>query len=318
MNILITGSGGFLGSHFYRYLKAQGHNVNGVDNMSSFYAEYNRDTVDNKVDARRWLPRVGMYDRVYHFAAPVGGRTKIEGDPLFNAESLELDSMLFRYAASADRKPLIIYPSSSAVYPVHMQTPPFHHDLMETDYIPEADEWGRPDEMYGFTKMAGEMLAAKAEAYGVSTMVMRPFSGYGEGQPEDYPMTAIIRRVLAQENPLQVWGPGTQVRDFIHVDDVVRITEARIEAGVDGYVTMNLGTGRPTTFNQLARIAFDIRNRDRTVPEELIIENLHDKPFGVRYRVANVWAMEHYGVPRITLEEGVERVMKFEQEARSR
>lgn len=311
MKILVTGSAGFLGSHFYRYLKAQGHNVNGVDDMSAPHAQANRDCVDNMVDVRRWLPMMAHFDRVYHFAAPVGGRTKIEGDPMFNAESLEIDSMLFRIVSSARKKPLIIYPSSSAVYPVWMQTPPNHSKLREEDFIPESQNWGRPDEMYGFTKMAGEFLAAKAEQYGVSTMVMRPFSGYGEGQPADYPTTAIIGRVVARENPVQVWGPGTQVRDFIHVDDIVRLTEARIAAGVDGYVTMNLGTGIGTSFNELARLSAT------AVGYDPLIENLTDKPIGVRYRVAETWAMEHYGVPEISLEKGIERMIRYEQEQKA-
>lgn len=297
-----------MGRHWYNWFKERDADVYGIDNMSAGHVT--ADTVDEGADARTIFQDakyLATFDRIYHFAAPVGGRTKIEGDPLFNAESLEIDSALFRAVGSlGENAPLILYPSSSAVYPtIHQGLDSVRLD--EPLFDPSLPVYGRPDEMYGFTKMAGEVLAYNAAKYGVNTLCIRPFSGYGPGQPPDYPMTSIIRRALKREDPIHVWGPGTQTRDFIHVQDMIRITERRIRAGIEGYQTLNLGSGKATSFIELASIVADLQGY---LPQ---VVALPDKPFGVFNRVANVTAMSEYGVPYVSLEEGVQTVIDYEK-----
>lgn len=305
MRVMITGAAGFLGRHFAEHHLYLDHEVTAVDDMSSPYAHWGFGPGLLKVDAGAYLGRIAYpkYDIVYHFAAPVGGRERIEGDPLFNADSLRLDAALFRWAAKAKPK-VIVYPSSSAVYGVEYQKIDSHMAQSEWDFYPDRLHWDKPDEMYGFTKLAGEYLACKAARYGVNTLCIRPFSGYGEDQSLEYPVPSIIARVKAREDPLIVWGPGTQTRDFIHVDDVVGATVARVKNGIDGYQSMNIGWGRQWSFNDLAWLAADIAGYK---PE---IVNLPDKPFGVMSRYSDSALMRTYYQPKITLEQGIERMLQ--------
>ena len=96
VNILITGAAGFLGSWFASYFINQdaGHDLWMVD----IDPKPNSLPMDAQ-DLGLWLEDFDVdVDLAFHFAAPVGGREKIEGDPLFNADSLRLDSLFFRWA----------------------------------------------------------------------------------------------------------------------------------------------------------------------------------------------------------------------------
>lgn len=300
MNVLITGAAGFLGSWFSSYFVQQGQDID------LWLVDKNPKPDSLPMDTEdlgTWLEDMDVeFDLALHFAAPVGGREKIEGDPLFNADSLRLDSLFFRWAINHVKT--VVYPSSSAVYGTQLQ----NHNapaLQEGMFNAANPNWFSPDEMYGFTKLAGEMLAWKSAAYGLNTLCIRPFSGYGEGQSYEYPVPSIARRALRQENPLKVWGPGTQSRDFIHVQDIVEITMARLGQPVDGYETLNLGSGHPVTFNQIATICSDI------VDYKPVIENLSDKPVGVVRRFADTGRQDRYGQPKVELRDGLTRVIDY-------
>lgn len=302
MKVLVTGAAGFLGRHFTRFHLDGGDDVVAIDDMSSPYAEFEpwikiqdcRDTFSEYM--------ASGFDRIYHFAAKVGGREKIELDPMFNADSLELDSLLFRWAAADAGLVTIVYPSSSAVYGIRHQGLD-GEPLSESLFHPSQLRWDAPDEMYGFTKMVGEFLAWKSAPYGVNTLCIRPFSGYGEDQSPEYPFPSIIRRIKNEENPIVVWGHGEQVRDFIHVDDIVLATDQRLRDARRGYDNMNIGSGVGTSFLELAARACYIAGHDAD------IEPLPDKPIGVLNRVADPSEMREVWKPKVSLDEGIRRAL---------
>ena len=308
MKILITGAAGFLGRHFAAFHFGRNDTVHGIDDLSSPHATWgpgNNIAGDAGSFFDGWDDAIrNDYDLVYHFAAPVGGREKIEGDPLFNAGSLRLDASLFRWASTHGRGSVIVYPSSSAVYPTWMQEKAAVTPLREDDFHPEDTQWGAPDEVYGLSKMVGEVLAWKAATYGVNTLCIRPFSGYGEDQSQEYPVPSIARRAARKEDPLIVWGSGQQARDFIHVDDLVRATVSRVDYGVYGFNAMNICTGEFHTFNQIAAMCA------REAGYEPTIENLEGKPQGVSKRFGDPSRMLEYWRPEVMLQEGLRRVVE--------
>jgi nucleoside-diphosphate-sugar epimerase len=308
MKILISGAAGFLGRKFAQHYDNADNVVIAVDNMQSphakepslsygwFYREDIRDFVKYQA--------YGRLDLFLHFAAPVGGRDKIENDPLFNADSLSIDSTVFRWAI--DNVDKMVYPSSSAVYPVWLQGKyDDEWELKQDDFRVEEDTWGVPDAMYGFTKMAGEVLAYHAARYGLDTLVIRPFSGYGEGQSQEYPFPSLMRRIVNREDPVVIWGDGTQVRDFIHVDDLVNFVTNEIKKGWTGYRPVNIGSGVGTSFNELVEMATKIEGYD---PE---IKNLLDKPVGVHYRVSDDSVEQ-----TVSLSQGIKRMLDYERTLR--
>lgn len=302
MKVLITGGAGFLGRAFLRYHLGEGDEVTVVDDMSSngaFWIEGEYERIEDDLLARVWsLPQ---FDIAYHFAAPVGGREKIEGDPLFNAESLAVDSQFFRWAVQRNVG-IVVYPSSSAVYGVRHQRG-IGTWLTESMTHPSYEEWDASDEMYGFTKFAGEMLAWKAAKYGLNTLCLRPFSGYGPEQSMDYPVPSIVARAVAKENPLVVWGSGDQRRDFVHIDDVVGATISRLNAGVRGYSSMNICSGISTSFVEVARVAAVLMDYDPDIVTDAA------KPEGVFVRVGDPTLMNRYYKLKVGLVEGIQSVI---------
>lgn len=286
MKILITGDAGFVGGYFRKSL--EGHDIVGVD-------------IKNGLDARKFFAEDDTkFDLVVHLAAIVGGRATIEGAPLSVAVDLAIDSELFQWALRT-RPGRIIYYSSSAAYPIHLQAAGSTHRLKESDI--DLSDIKSPDYTYGWAKLTGEMLASYAEKEGLRVHVFRPFSGYGEDQSLDYPFPSFIMRGVQRQDPFLIWGTGKQTRDFMHMEDVVAATLEAVKQDVPGPV--NLGLGRATSFNELAEIVtkqcgyFPFYERKLGAPE------------GVQYRVCDPTKMLSFYKPKITLEEGVSRAIKY-------
>jgi nucleoside-diphosphate-sugar epimerase len=280
MKVLITGHEGFVGREFCRQL--EGHDIVGVDLKSGkdcrqFFAE----------DHTR-------FDLVVHLAAVVGGRMKIDGAPLEVATDLAIDSDMFNWAMRT-RPDRIIYYSSSAAYRVDIQTRQFHRPQWEEDI--DLSDVRTPDQTYGWSKLTGEILAKYATEAGLKVHVFRPFSGYGLDQDRDYPFPSFIDRALRRDDPFQIWGDGTQQRDFIHIFDVVAASLEAVRQNIEG--PTNLGWGRATSFNELAAM---VCKEAGYSPQ---FEHLTANPVGCWFRVSNSDKMKSFYKPRICLEEGI-------------
>lgn len=286
MKVLITGNAGFVGRHFEKRFKALGWDVVGIDIANSL-----------PMDARDFFRKDNTYfDKVIHLAAVVGGRKLIEGEPLSLAVDLSIDAEMFSWAMRT-QPGCITYFSSSAAYPIELQANDFGaYNLKESDI--NLDSISTPDMTYGWAKLTGEMLATHARRAGLTVHVYRPFSGYGTDQALDYPFPSFIKRGLDKADPFEIWGNGEQVRDFIHIADVVEGAEAGCLAGIE---TANLCTGIPTSFNDLAEIVASFAGYQPT------IKHLPSEPTGVHYRVGNPTLMETFYTPKISLYEGIQR-----------
>lgn len=289
MNILITGDAGFVGRAFHRALD-DANTITGVD-------------IVNGIDARDFFRTNNVqYDLVIHLAAVVGGRVMIEGQPLQVAVDLSIDSEMFIWAVRT-KQPRIVYFSSSAAYPVWAQT--FQVKMRLHESLIDLTNISTPDQSYGWSKLSGEMLAGYARDMGVNVHVLRPFSGYGEDQDLTYPFPSFIHRAINKADPFAVWGDGNQVRDFIHIEDVVNATMKAVELDVQEPV--NLGWGRPSTFNDIAEY---VTQQMSYTP---VIEHIEAAPTGVQYRVSNPHKMLNFYTPKISLEEGISRAIKHWQ-----
>ncbi len=247
------------------------------------------------------LPGAEKIADVFHFAAIVGGRAKIDGDPMMVALDLSIDAEFF-YWVCKHKPQRCLYPSSSAAYPVDLQTDGGAVALKESDI--DFNKMGQPDMTYGWSKLTGEYLAhIAAKYYGVSVTCIRPFSGYGEDQDLTYPIPAIARRAAKKEDPFEVWGTGKQGRDFVHIDDVLDCTLLAMEKITDGSA-INIGQGRLTSFLEIIELFTEFAGYE---PE---IKPLLDKPVGVHARYCNMdYVKEKLGwEPKISIREGMRRV----------
>lgn len=240
------------------------------------------------------------YDLVVHAAASSPHRAAIDQEPVHMARNLQLDAGLFDWAVRTGQG-RVVYLSSSAAYPIRWQKAGSEQrgPLAEEDInLYSAAE---PDAAYGWTKLTGERLAAAARAAGQAVTVVRPFSGYGTDQTEDFPFRALVERARRREDPFTIWGDGGQVRDWIHIDDVVAGILAVVESGTDEPV--NLCTGVGTSMVDLARMACT------AVGYEPEFEFRLDRPAGVAYRVGEPTRLHQYYTPQISLEVGVKRAL---------
>jgi len=281
MKILITGDAGFVGRAFHRALEKQNHQITGID------------LVNGKEVRHFFATDTTQFDIVIHLAAIVGGRMTIEGNPLSVASDLAIDADMFQWALRT-RPKHIVYFSSSAAYPIFLQRLEYKQKLREVDI--NLEHIRTPDFTYGWAKLSGEMLASYARAEGLKVTVLRPFSGYGSDQALDYPFPSFIERAKRKADPFEVWGRGTQVRDFVHIDDVVGATFAAV---INDVKTMNICSGRPTSFIELAEMV--MLQAGYLAP----IKNNLDAPIGVEYRVGDPTRMLEVYEPKISLEEGI-------------
>lgn len=279
MKILITGHKGFVGKYFID--KYKNHDITGID------------LVDGN-DARDFFKTNNeKFDLVIHLAAIVGGRATIEGNPLFVASDLAIDSDMVQWVIRNEPERLVYF-SSSAAYPVKYQ----YEDskiLLQEDFI-DLSNIEMPDMTYGWSKVTGEYLCSFIPNK-TKVFVFRPFSGYGSDQSLDYPFPSFIQRAKQDSGLFDIWGDGKQVRDWIHILDIVDAVDKALTLDIPG--TYNLGTGIPTSFNQLAEycmLAAGITSE---------VNHLLGNPKGVMYRVANVENMNRFYTAKISIQDGI-------------
>lgn len=283
MKILITGHQGFVGKYFVE--KYKDHEVLGID-------------IKEGNDCRDFFKKSNeKFDLVIHLAAIVGGRATIEGNPLAVATDLSIDSEMCQWALNT--KPnRIIYFSSSAAYPINLQKTPYK--LKESDI--NLNNIMNPDMTYGWAKLTGEYCLQFLENEGIKVNIFRPFSGYGSDQDLDYPFPSFINRAKNKKEPFEIWGDGSQVRDFIHIRDIIDAVDQAIKDDISGPV--NLGLSRPTSFNELQKIVCEIAGYDPAV------KHIINAPKGVDYRCCDNNRMLDFYKPKISLEEGIEMALK--------
>ena len=273
MKVLVTGADGFLGRHTVKYLRHKGHDVVSYTN-----------------DILQGLPYEN-FDVVIPFAAYVGGRKGIDNNKWLIAKNIELDRLTFKWAEKFCKT--IIYPSSCAGYPLYLQK------LPETLMYEEQFGVAKTFDLYGLSKIMAENMLKLTNTL---VHVVRPFSVYGPGQSLDYPLPDIIAR--ARQGECSVWGSGTQTRDWVYVDDAVKIFESLLYKQTP--TTVNIATGKSTSFTQLAKIVYKLIH-GISIP----VKTQTEQPEGAGHRVGSTERMEKLGLSCPTiLETGIGNILK--------
>ncbi|GAA2737843.1 hypothetical protein GCM10010439_69500 [Actinocorallia aurantiaca] len=143
-------------------------------------------------------------------------------------------------------------------------------------------------------------LLSELAAGGLAVHVVRPFSGYGADQGPEWPFGAFVGRAHRRDDPFVIWGDGQQVRDWIHISDLVAGALAVVVA--DERRPVNLCTGRGTSMMELATTICAAAGYSPT------FSFLAEAPTGVAYRVGSSVRLREIYTPRVELEEAVTRV----------
>ena len=310
--VLVCGAGGFIGGHLVTSLKQQGHYVIGADiRRHEYHASdadefYQYDLRQQDLVARLLTPDI---DTIYQLAADMGGAGYIftgenDADIMHNSAQINLnivDEMIRKGIRN------VFYTSSACMYPSHNQEDPDNPLLSEDSAYP-----ANPDSEYGWEKLFSERLyMAYARNHGIRARIARlhnvfgPLGSWNNGR-EKAP-AALCRKVAESTGEIEIWGPGTQTRSFLYIDECIQGIH-RIQAS-DCDFPLNLGSERMISINDLALLIAGIAGK------QIQIRNVPG-PMGVMGRNShNALIRETIGwAPQDHLERGITVTYQWIQE----
>jgi len=304
--ILVTGGGGFIGSHLAKRLKDEGHWVRIADWKNNHYFGSN-DVICHEfldLDLRELnncLTATEGIDWVFNLAADMGGMGFIQSNHsliLFNNIFISFNMV---EASRRNGVKRYFYSSSACIYPEHKQLDTDNPGLKETDAWP-----AHPQDAYGLEKLVSEELCLY---YGkdfkdMEFRIARFHNIYGphgtwKGGREKAP-AAFCRKAIVSEDHFEMWGDGLQTRSFCYIDDCIDGILKLFHSDVK--IPLNIGSEEMVSMNDMAKIVLEFSGKN--IPIEHI-----PGPEGVRGRNSNNdLCRELLGwEPQVNLREGLKR-----------
>ncbi len=300
MNFLITGAAGFLGSALANTLVREGHQVRGLDDLSTGDPQvldpsvhFTRGDVNDL--PRLWTLLQGV-ECVYHLAARVSVPESVRYPREYNAVNVGGTVSVLEAMRDVGVRRLV-FASSGAIYG-NQPVQPLREDLPPD-----------PTSPYAVSKLAAEhYVSTIGRLWGVETVCLRIFNAYGPGQqlPVAHPpvIPHFLRQILGRGS-LIVHGSGAQTRDFVYVDDVVEALIAAATAPDVNRRIINVGSGTETSINEL------IQQIEAITGLEAHVLRVASEDGGVsRMRADLTLARDLLGwLPQVPLTEGLRRTL---------
>jgi len=309
---LVTGGASFIGSTLTDQLLARGAMVRIVDDLSSGHLDNIRGHLGGghmdflHADLREpGVARAAMHgvDTLFHLAADHGGRGYVDLHQAGPASNFLLDGLVFAEALRAKVKK-VVFASSGCVYPNFLQSDT-HKEIYLTEDMTKGPK--DADNTYGWAKLMGEItLQAYAKEHGMGSASCRYFTVYGPRGVENHAVIAMIARAFLGQNPFEIWGDGSQIRNWTYIDDIVEGTILAGEKINDG-TAINLGTMERITVLECAKMVCDFTKHKAEIKKR------PDMPTGPLNRVAdNALAKRLLGwEPKVPFREGLKRTIDW-------
>jgi UDP-glucose 4-epimerase len=305
MRVLVTGGGGFIGSHLAAHLLEQGHHVRVLDNFATgrranvarLSAEV--ELIEGDIQSyERVTNAVAGCEVVLHQAALPSVPRSVQ-DPLTSNATNVVGTLNVLLAARDHDVRRVVYASSSSVY-----------GASAGSGAKREDQPTLPISPYATAKLAGEGYARSFhEVYGLETVALRYFNVFGPHQDPTSQYAAVIPNfitaLLAGEAPV-IFGDGEQSRDFTYVANVVQANLLAISAPQGAGKAYNVACGEQVTLNRLAGELGDLLGSD--------VKPVHaaPRPGDIRHSLADLSrARAELGYePSVRLREGLERTLE--------
>lgn len=255
MKILVTGGAGFIGHHLILRLRADGHEVETVDNISDYYdptlkeARLKRFDEGVKVhrvditdrDALEAVFKAGKFDAICHLAAQAGVRYSLEHPDVYVATNY-IGSFNVLDLSKKYEVPQVVMASTSSVYGTSTEMPFTEENLAQI-----------PMSIYAATKRGMEFMGANySHLYDMNVTALRFFTVYGPWGRPDMALFIFTKKMLAGE-PIDVFNNGDMRRDFTYVDDIVDGFTKAVERP-QKFEVINLGNGKPVHLMDFIKI----------------------------------------------------------------
>ena len=296
MNFLITGAAGFLGSSLANHLAREGHQVRGLDDLStgdpkvlSPDVHFTRGDVSDRPKLWTLLQDV---DVVYHLAARVSVQESILYPRDYNAANVGGTVALMEAMRDVGVKRVVLA-SSGAVY-----------GDMADGSLKESDT-PNPRSPYAVSKLSAEYYVRTiGNLWNIETVSLRIFNAYGPNQhlpPSHPPVVLHYLKQALRGGTLVAHGDGSQTRDYIYVDDVVSAMVAASTAPNINGLVINVGSGVETSIKDLIRTVLNV-----TDSKSNVVYNTQTSGGVSRMKADLTLAKEKLRfVPSIKLEEGL-------------
>jgi nucleoside-diphosphate-sugar epimerase len=300
---LVCGAGGFIGGHLVKKLKREGYWVRGVDIKEHEFAPTAADEFllldlrkEENCRAALTLPD-GGFDEVYQLAADMGGMGFIHSAECEIMHNSVLINVYMTHLAAEMGVPRYFFSSSVCVY---RDMKPGEPEMTEEEAIP-----AHPDNEYGWEKLYSERVAMAYERrYGMQVRIARFQNCYGaegtwRGGREKAPAAMCRKVAVAQDGgEIEVWGDGTAIRSYTHVNDMVDGIYLLMQSDLHGAV--NIGCPQYVDVDELVRTVAEVAGK------KIRIKHVPG-PVGVQSR--NFSNEKIYSIgwkPKVFLKEGIE------------
>ncbi|OGF39112.1 hypothetical protein A2531_06370 [Candidatus Falkowbacteria bacterium RIFOXYD2_FULL_34_120] len=289
--IIITGGKGFIGSHLIKNLTAKNYkNLLSIDKHKS-KNQSTKTVVGDFFDTKILNNTLQKDDTVIHMACssvPALSETDKEKDI---QENLIGSIKLFQACVEKQVKKVIYFSSGGTVYGNYGK-----RAIKETDAQ-------NPFNAHGAMKLAVEKyLQVFSHVHGLNYIILRPGNPYGRtiDNHKNQGIIDIFLKKITNNEPLEIWGDGKIVRDYIHINDLTGLIIKIIENEVNNEI-FNAGTGIGTSINELIKII------KKTTGKNITVNYRGTRNFDVKYNILNIEKAKKLlnWQPRINIEQGV-------------
>jgi len=264
VKILVTGGTGFVGVNLIQRLLSLGANVRATIHrrspiVNNEHIEYVQTDLTSPEDCRKAAEGI---DYVFMCAANTSGAAVMEKTPLVHlTPNLIMNALMLEASYEANVKKFLFI-SSNTVYPVTDQ-PAQENDVINEFY----DKYFIVAWMKRFSEIMCEMYATKIKKP-MTTIVIRPANIYGPYDDFEWEtshvLPALIRRVVERHNPITVWGDGSDIKDFIYIDDMINGLLLAMER-INGFDFLNIASGKQYVLKDLLNLMIGIDGYDGAV-----------------------------------------------------